>query len=63
MRKGDDVVVAGLAGKRCRGVGRGRRGVDGYGISEVAGCEEGALERNVVRRACNLDATECQPRA
>jgi hypothetical protein len=56
VRKGDDVVVAGLACEGCGGVrGRGR-GVDGDGVGDVAGGEEGAFEDLVVRGAGYADA-------
>lgn len=48
--KGYNVVVAGLGGER------GKSGVDGDGIGDVAGGEEGALEHVVVGRTGYLDA-------
>ena len=48
--KGNDVVVARLAGER------GRGGVDGDGIGDAAGGEEGALEHVAVRGTGDLDA-------
>jgi hypothetical protein len=55
------VKVAGLTTERCGGVRRSRCGVDGDCVGEVAGREECALERVVVRSACDLDPVQCQP--
>lgn len=61
MCEWDDVVVAGLAEERGRGGVRWRgRGVDGYGVGEVAGREEGALEDVLARGTCDFDAGNCQ---
>jgi hypothetical protein len=56
----DDVVVARLAEDRCGGVRWSGRGVDGYGVSEVAGREEGALEDILARGTRYFDAELCQ---
>jgi hypothetical protein len=56
VRKGDDVVVAGLAGERCGRVWRGGRRVDGDGVHDVACSEESTLEHAVVGSACDFDA-------
>lgn len=56
MCEWDDVVVARLAEDGGGGVRRGRGGVDGYGVGEVASREEGALEDVLARGTCYLDA-------
>lgn len=55
MCERDDMIIAGLARKRRGRIGWCRRSVYGYGIGEVAGCEEGAFEAVVVGSACNFD--------
>ena len=54
------MVIARLAEGRGRGIGRGGRGVDSYGVGNVAGSEEGALEDVFAGSACYLDAVGCQ---
>jgi hypothetical protein len=55
------VKVAWLTAQRCRGVRRSRCGVNSDRVGEVAGREECALKRVVVRGACDLDPDQCQP--
>jgi hypothetical protein len=43
MCEWDDVIVAGLAREGCGGVRRCGRGIDGDGVGDVAGGEEGAF--------------------
>lgn len=56
MCEWDDVVVAGLAEDSGGGVRWRGRSVDGYGVGEVAGREEGALEDVLARGTCDFDA-------
>lgn len=54
------MVIAWLAESRGGWVRRGRRGVDGYGVGNVASREESALEDILAGSACYLDAAACQ---
>jgi hypothetical protein len=56
----DDVVVARLTEDGCGGVRWSGRGVDGYGVGEVAGREEGALEDILARGTRYFNAELCQ---
>lgn len=54
------MVIAWLAESRGGGIRWGRRGVDGYGVGNVAGRKESALEDILAGSACYLDAAACQ---
>ena len=56
VRERDDMVIARLAVNRGGRVRWCRRGIDGDGVGEVAGREEGAFEDILAGSACDLNA-------